>query len=57
MCDRLCIPVPGEGLLDMYGMDVNANKWNKLGIVVLFIVVHFILLCFSTSICKRFEKR
>ena len=57
VCDRLCIPVPGEGLLDMYGMDVNANKWNKLGIVVLFIVVHFILLCFSTSICKRFEKR
>ncbi|QDZ22336.1 ATP-binding cassette transporter [Chloropicon primus] len=57
VCNDLCIPVPGAKLLNMYGMDPEYNKWGKLGVVAAFAVGHFILMCFATSLAKRFEKR
>ena len=56
-CNDLCLPIPGSRLLEMYGMDPQASKWGKLGVVAAFLVGHFTLLCFATSLAKRFEKR
>eukprot|EP00205_Picochlorum_sp_RCC944_P001080 CAMPEP_0182606312 /NCGR_PEP_ID=MMETSP1330-20130603/1192_1 /TAXON_ID=464278 /ORGANISM="Picochlorum sp., Strain RCC944" /LENGTH=793 /DNA_ID=CAMNT_0024824591 /DNA_START=209 /DNA_END=2590 /DNA_ORIENTATION=- len=56
-CNELCLPVPGSQLLEMYGMNPEANKWGKLGIGLLFLAVHFTLMFVATMHAKHYEKR
>ena len=57
LCDELCLPVPGNRLLTLHGVEPFWNMWDKLGMVFLFVFIHFIFLCAITMVCKRFDRR
>mmetsp|Transcript_6882 Transcript_6882/g.17591 ORF Transcript_6882/g.17591 Transcript_6882/m.17591 type:complete len:771 (-) Transcript_6882:1746-4058(-) len=56
-CDELCLPVPGDGLIEMYGHNPDENKWERLGFATVFVLVHASLFYASLLYAKLFEKR